>query len=479
MGSTAVVALLAAGLLGAGPGDAVGAATALRVDRELGAVREMTLEAGQNRLLMLSEQIVRVAVADPAVADLKVVTPTQVLLTAKGAGSTDLTLWNRDNQPLVIALQVVRSVEALKRQLKELFPGESVRVSAAGELVVLAGEVSDLRTPERVAEVARLHAKQVANLITVSGNHQVQLSVRFAEVSRSGLKQIGVNLFGYSKDGSQVGGMVGPKNTMGAFLNRQDLNIPGTGGPGQPPFFPAAPFGQSFQLFFGSATPFPFNVTLSLLEQNGLAKVLAEPTLATLSGQEAKFLAGGEIPVPLATSLGALNVQWKKFGIQLGFTPTVLDPGTISLRVAAEVSDIDPNNGVQASGIFIPGLTTRQAETTVRLGDGQSFAIAGLMSDRVRSTIDQVPGLGSIPILGALFRSSQYQRQETELLVVITARLVKPAAPHEVLPLPTDYEGGSPDGFSFFLLGYDVVGDPKRDPESPPRGPSGAGGFAP
>ena len=453
--------------------------TSLRVDRELGAVREMALEAGQNRLLLLSEQIVRVAVADPSVADLKVITPTQVLLTAKGAGATDLTLWNRDNQPLVIALQVARNVEPLRKQLKELFPSDKVLVSSAGELVVLSGEVSDMRVPERMGELARLHAKQVANLITVGGTHQVQLQVRFAEVSRTGLKEIGVNLFGGSTNGAQVGGMVGPNNGLGTFLNGA-LTVPGTGGAGQPPVFPSAPLGQTFQLFFGSATPFPFNVTLSLLESNGLAKTLAEPTLATLSGQEARFLAGGELPVPLSSALGALNVTWKKFGIQLGFTPTVLDPGTISLKVSTEVSDIDPTIGVQASGIFIPGLVSRQAETTVRLGDGQSFAIAGLMSEKVRSTIDKVPGLGSIPILGALFRSSKYQRQETELLVVITVHLVKPVAPHQVQPLPTDFEGNEPDASAFFLLGMEEAGRPKRDPEAPTqRGPTGPGGFAP
>jgi len=474
-----LASLLLAAPAAASPTPVMAIASSLRVDRELGAVREMSLEVGQNRLLLLSEQIVRVAVADPTVADLKVVTSTQVLLTAKGAGTTDLTLWNRDNQPLVIALQVKRSVEALKRQLKEIFPKENITVSASGDLVVLVGEVNDLRTPERVAEVARLHSKQVANFITVSGNHQVQLSVRFAEVSRSGLKQIGVNLFGASKNGQQLGGVMGPKNSLGTWLNTDTFRVPGTGLPGQPPSFPTQPFGQSFQLFFGSASPFPFNVTLSLLEENGLAKVLAEPTLATLSGQEARFLAGGEIPIPISSSLGALNVTWKKFGIQLGFTPTVLDQGTINLKVAAEVSDIDPNNGVQASGIFIPGLVTRQAETTVRLGDGQSFAIAGLMSDKVRSTVDKVPGFGDIPILGALFRSSSYQRQETELLVVITVRLVKPVAPHQIQPLPNDFEGGEPDGWAFFLMGQDEAGSPKRDPQAPPRGPSGPGGFAP
>jgi pilus assembly protein CpaC len=350
-----------------------------------------------------------------------------------------------------------------------------VTVSAAGDLVVLSGEVSDLRTPERVAEVARLHSKQVANLITVSGNHQVQLSVRFAEVSRNALKQIGVNLFGREDGGAQVGGMVGPKNTLGIFLNQDQVNVPGTGGPTQPPFFPSQPFGESFQLFYGALNPFPFNATLSLLEEKGLAKMLAEPTLVTLAGQEAKFLAGGEMPIPLSTSLGALTVQWKKFGIQLGFTPTVLDPGTMNLKVASEVSELDPNNGIQAGGLFIPGITSRQAEATVRLGDGQSFAIAGLLSDKVRSTVDKVPLLGSLPILGALFRSSSYQRQETELLVVITARLVRPVAPHEVVPLPTDSEGAEPDAFSFFLLGLDSAG-PRG---AAGRGPAGPGGFTP
>jgi pilus assembly protein CpaC len=470
------LALLAAVLLAQQEGPA--STPTLRVDRELGAAREMTLEAGQNRLLILSEQIARVAVADPSVADLKVVTPTQVLLTAKGPGTTDLTIWNRSDQPLVISLQVARSVEALKRQLRELFPKENVSVSAAGDLVVLTGEVSDLRVPERMAEVARLHAKQVANLVSVSGTHQVQLEVRFAEVSRSGLKAIGMNFFGQTKNGQQLGGQVGPSNTLGAFLNGQ-LYVPGTGGvPAQPPFFPAQPFGQSFQLFFGSASPFPFNVTLALLEESGLAKVLAEPTLVTLSGQEAKFLAGGEIPVPLSSALGQVSVAWKKFGIQLAFTPTVLDEGTINLKLAAEVSDIDATSGIQAAGIFIPGLISRQAEATLRMGDGQSFAVAGLMSDKVRSTIDQVPWLGSLPIVGALFRSSNYKRQETELLVVVTAHLVKPVAPHLGPALPTDFEGGEPDSFSFYFLGSDQVGGPKQDARSK-RGTSGATGFAP
>jgi pilus assembly protein CpaC len=476
--SVPVAALLAAAIASASP-ESLPSTQALRVDRELGAVREMALEAGQNRLLMLSEQIGRVAVADPNVADLKVVTPTQVLLTAKGAGSTDLTLWNRENQPLVIALQVTRNVDALRRQLKELFPKEKVSVTASGDLVLLSGEVADLRVPERMAEVARLHSKQVANLIGVSGNHQVQLEVRFAEVSRSGLRDVGFNFYGAKTDGTMVGGQAGPSSTVGQYVNTQQLYVPGTGGPNQPPVLPVQPLSQAFSLFFSSMKPFPFSAVLSLLEQNGLAKVLAEPTLVTLSGQEAKFLAGGEFPVPTASVLGQVNVQWKKFGILLGFTPTVIDAGTIHLKLAAEVSDIDPSAGISTGGLFIPGLVSRQSETTIRLGDGQSFAIAGLMADKLRTTVGKVPVLGSIPILGALFSSSQYQRQETELLVVVTARLVRPIAPHQTPPLPTDYDGAAPSGVGFFLLGYEGGGPPDR-PTTPVsgRGPAGASGFS-
>jgi pilus assembly protein CpaC len=455
----------------------------IRFERQATAVQQLALQVGQNRLLLLSEEIVRVSVADPNVADLKVVTPTQVLVTAKGAGTTDLTIWNRQNQPLVLALQVTRNIDALRRQLKELFPGENLTASAAGDLVILTGETSDVRVPERAVEVAKLHAKQVANLVKVSGNQQVQLEVRFAEVSRSGLREIGVNFFQKTKDGKYVSGLFGSRTIPGEFLNtQQNPAIPGTGprglaAPGQPPDVPAPQFTNAFSLFFSGYPSFPFSAMLNLLESNGLAKVLAEPTLVTLSGQEARFLAGGEIPIPLASTLGQISVDWKKFGIILHFTPTVLGEGTIHLKLAAEVSDLDPTSSVTISGTTVPGLISRQSETTVRLGDGQSFAIAGLLSDKVRSQIDKVPLLGSIPILGALFRSSSYNRQETELLVVVTARLAQPVAPEQLPPLPTD-RSGEPGDFDLFLLGSDAVGVNPGGPAPHAGGATGERGFA-
>jgi pilus assembly protein CpaC len=464
----------------------LGAVQTLKIDRSVGAATTLSLESGQNRLLVLSEEINRIAVADPSVADLKVVTPNQVLLTAKGVGSTDLTLWNRANEPLVVALQVGRNLEPLRSQVKELFPNEKVSVSAAGDLVILSGEATDVRVPERIAELARLHAKQVANLVKVSGNQQVQLEVRFAEVSRASLRQIGVNFFHKSSNGDIVTGITGRGTNPGDFLNTTtNPSIPGTGGrglaaPGFPPDVHVPQFNTGFNIFWSSFPEFPFSVMLSLLEQNGLAKVLAEPTLVTLSGQQAKFLAGGEFPIPLQGGLGQVQVEWKKFGIILEFTPTVIGEETIHLDLKAEVSEIDPSLSISIAGTTIPGLSSRQSTTTVRLGDGQSFAIAGLLSDRTRSQIDKVPFLGSVPILGALFRSTQFRRDETELLVVVTAQLATPVAPHQVPPLPTERELNHPSDMELFLLGWDGGGTPaptRRTAVTGDGGPVGARGF--
>ena len=455
---------------------------AIRIDREVGAVKNLALETGQNRLLILSEAIGRVSVADPKIADLKVITPTQLLLTSRGVGTTDLSLWNKRDEALVIALTVTRNLDRLRSQLTEFFPTEKIGVSAAGDLIVLSGEVSDVRIPERAAEVAQLHAEKVANLIHVVGNQQVQLEVKFAEVSRNGLRQLGLNVFAQDPGGRFVAGMAAPSIAIDAFGA-----VPGTGG-SRPPI-PAPAVGGGFNLFFSGLPRFPFSAILTALESSGLAKMLAEPTLVALSGQEAKFLVGGEFPIPLASGLGAVSVQWKKFGIILNFTPTVIADGALHLKLMTEVSDVDPARSVTIGGISIPGLTSRQSETTVRLADGQSFAIAGLLSDRVRSSIQRIPFLGDLPILGLLFRSVQYQRDESELLVVVTAHLAKPVAPHDAPRLPTDNEQNDPNDIQLFLFGAQGGGgmrgdskstaaqSPSRETALSHRGPTGELGF--
>jgi pilus assembly protein CpaC len=429
----------------------------IRIEREVGAVRNLALETGQNRLLVLSEPIGRVSVADPRVADLKVITPVQLLLTSRGVGTTDLTLWNKHDEPLVLALQVTRNLDRLKSQLAELFPNEKIGVSAAGDLVVLTGEVSDVRVPERAAEVAQLHAEKVANLIHVVGNQQVQLEVKFAEVSRAGLRELGINFFHQDAGGRFLTGVSNAGLAPDAFAA-----VPGTGGASLPPVQGQA-VGGAFSVFFSGLPSFPFSAILNVLESSGLAKMLAEPTLVALSGQEAKFLVGGEFPIPTSTGLGAVSVLWKKFGIILNFTPTVIADGALHLKLSTEVSDVDPARSVTIGGFSIPGLTSRQSETTVRLADGQSFAIAGLLSDKVQSTINKIPFLGDLPILGALFRSVNYQRNETELLVVVTAHLAKPVAPHDAPHLPTENELNDPNDIQLFLFGSDGGGGHASD----------------
>ena len=453
----ALVAVVGSSASAAEANDTAGVMPQIKIDREVGAARDLALEMGQNRLLVLSEPIARVSVADPKVADMKVITPTQLLLTARGVGSTDLTLWNKRDEPLVLALLVTRNLDALRRQLKELFPTENIIVSAAGDLVVLSGEASDVRVPERAAEVAQLHAEKVANLMRVSGNQQVQLEVKFAEVSRSALRSMGFNIFHRDAAGQYVTGMTSSGSSPGTFLP-----VPGTGSTLVPDVYGPAT-GGGFSLFFSGLANFPFSAILSLLESNQLSKTLAEPTLVAMSGQEAKFLAGGEFPIPVSAGLGAVGVQWKKYGIILAFTPTVVSEGFLHLKMQTEVSDIDTTRSVTVGGFSIPALVSRQSETTVRLSDGQSFAIAGLLNDQIRSEIDKIPLLGDIPILGALFRSVSYRRDESELIVVITARLTKPVAPHELPPLPTDDELNDPNDFELFLLGAEGTSKPSKD----------------
>ena len=418
------------------------------------ATSTMKMQVGETRLLRLSEKIIRIAVADPAVADVQAVTESQVLITAKAVGVTNLTLWSASDKPLVLAVACTRNLDLLRGQLKQLFPKDAIEVGAAGDLVILSGTVKDLRVPARAAELAGLYADRIANLIEVSGDQQVELEVRFAEVSRSGLRKLGLDFLWKDAARGYVGGQATPSTQIGSYLDgSNNLHVPGTGDSG-PPYVSAPSSNQAFNLFFSTGlSKFPFSAVLSVLSQQGLAKVLAEPTLVALSGQEASFHAGGEVPILIARQLGEVSVEYKKFGVRLQFTPTVLGEKTMSLALAVEVSEPDATAGAVIGGYSVPGFHTRSSQTVVRLEDGQSFAIAGLLSDTIRSTVDKVPVLGDVPVLGMLFRSQAFQRQETELMVVVRARLVRPLDGDQVPLLPGEDELADPTDFELFLLG--------------------------
>jgi pilus assembly protein CpaC len=425
-----------------------------RVVQQAEVTSAMPLQVGETRLLQLSEKVIRIAVADPTVADVQAVTEDQVLITAKSVGNTNLTMWNTSNKPLVISVICTRNLDQLRGQLQRLFPGEPIVVGSAGELVILSGTVSDLRVPARAAELASLYSDKLANQIEVSGDQQVELEVRFAEVSRSGLRKLGLNYLWQDGARGYVGGVATPSTQAGQYLGgANNLLVPGTGGSG-PPLVPAPSANQAFNLFFSTGlSKFPFSTVLSILSQEGLAKTLAEPTLVALSGQEASFHAGGEVPILIARQLGEVSVEYKKFGVRLQFTPTVLGKRMISAKIAVEVSEPDPTAGATLGGFNIPGFRTRSSETTVRIADGQSFAIGGLLSDNIRSTVHKIPVLGDVPILGMLFRSTAFQREETELMVVVRARLVRPLDGDQVSPLPGEDELTDPTDFELFMLG--------------------------
>jgi pilus assembly protein CpaC len=372
-----------------------------------------------------------------------VLSPRQFYLTAKAVGGTHLTLWDeRDRVISVFDVEVTPNVTRLKEKLQEIFPGENIQVTATHDSVTLYGQVSSTARLSQALAIAGAYMpekpEKVINLLQVGGVQQVMLEVRVAEISRALTKRLGFNFAAISS------GVAFGLSFLNGLTSLSD-NISA---------------GQAFETLVSPAinaiTRFQAgNVTVTAfidaLKDNGLVKILAEPTLVTLSGQEARFLAGGEFPIPVAQRLDAITVEFKTFGVGLVFTPTVLSENKISMRVAPEVSELDFTNSVNFAGFVVPGLTTRRASTVIELADGQSLAIAGLLSERVRENITKFPLLGDVPILGALFRSSQYQKSETELIIIVTPHLVRPLDLARQT-LPTD-QFVEPNDFEFFLLG--------------------------
>jgi pilus assembly protein CpaC len=320
----------------------------------------------------------------------------------------------------------------LKEKLREILPGENIQVTATHEGVTLFGEVSSMATLPQALAVAEAFAPQkITNLLQVSGVHQVMLEVRIAEISRSLTRRLlvrglGLNYATFTGDASLRLGLL---NNVAALAD----------------LFPASAFFR-FDRYGLSLTSF-----IDALKENGLVKILAEPTLVTLSGQEASFLAGGEFPIPTPQRDNVVTIEFRPFGVALRFTPTVLSSKKISLQVAPEVSELDFTNAVAIAGLTVPSLTIRRASTVIELADGQSFAIAGLLNESVRETISKFPLLGDIPILGTLFRSSSFQKNETELIILVTPHLVKPLdLSKQTLPTNQFIE---PNDVEFYLLG--------------------------
>lgn len=396
---------------------------------------------GKSRVLETPVPIKRASLANPDVADTVILSPTQVYLTGKTVGVTNLTLWqDRDQVFAIYDVVVTPDLGRLKLELHRTLPEETnLQVRASHDHITLAGTVSSSTALARALDLAEAFApKKVVNLLQVGGVQQVMLEVRVAEMNRELLRRLGVNFSGQGGEGFAVTALdaltalSGPGALLGPLFQSVSPSV-----------------NAAFRFPTGSTTWTGF---IDALQEQNLIKILAKPTLVSLSGQEAAFLAGGEFPIPVPQAFGVTTIQFKKFGVGLTFAPNVLSDKHISMTVAPEVSELDFTNAVTLQGFTIPAITTRRASTVIELSDGQSFAIGGLLQDTVRTSISQFPFLGDIPILGALFRSTTFQKNETELLIIVTPHLVKPLNMASQ-PLPTDFYV-EPNDFELYLLGF-------------------------
>ena len=424
-----------------------------RLDRE----RVLMLTAGRSMVLTTAFDITRIAITDPKIADAVVVQPREVLIDGRSAGTVSLIVWGagrREQYDVVVD----PGVTTLQQTFQTLFPGEDIRVAVNDDAIILAGQVSTNAVMLKAAEIAattKTNARVVNMLQLPGGNasQQVMLQVRFAEVNRAALMEAGFTFFANAQ-------RFAGRTTTQQFAG-PDLEDDGSGN--------RTVFNDFLNLFFFDKRE-GIGAVLKALESKGYFQSLAEPNLIAYNNQEASFLAGGEFPIPIVQGTSnAVTVEFKEFGVRLNFKPTIAGD-VIRLKVKPEVSSLDFNNGITLNGFRIPALLTRRAETDVELRDGQSFAIAGLLNNVSQEDKAAIPILSKLPILGVLFKSKAERAERTELMVLITPRLVRPLDPDEVPPLPTRPRS--------FLPAPSGEEDEKPPADSPPPGaPRGGPGI--
>lgn len=424
--------LLTAGLAGLvlafGPLSTMAAAESLQVVRK-GTGRALNITMNQAVVVESDVPFAELSIANPAIADFSTLSDRSIYVLGKTPGRTTLTLLDATGRLITnVEVRVSADISEFKERLGQILPGENIEVRTANDGIVLSGTVSSTTRMDRALELAQRYApERVSNLMSVSGKQQVMLKVRFAEMQRSVSKALGTSLSIDGRNNSGVGviGGTNTTNTQTGVLNTLSGAIPDV---------QANNGAIAFGFDVGSTE---VGILLEALETKGVVRTLAEPNLTALSGQEAKFLAGGEFPIPVAQDNGVTTIEFKRFGVELNFIPRVVEDGVINLELAAAVSSIDTANAITANGLTVNAFRRRDTSTTVAMRDGQSFAIAGLLQDDFRDNNGQVPWVGDVPVLGALFRSADYQRSQTELVIIVSAHLVTPTT-GEALALPTD-----------------------------------------
>ena len=428
-------------------------------------VRRVVVTLNKSKTFRFQQSFTRSVVGAPDIADVLPISDRVLYVQAKKIGTTNVSIFDEEARMIgIIDVEVAPDTGALQQRIQSSTGSRGIRVSSSHGQIILSGVPADSIAAERAVTIAQgfaLTGGKVVNAMQVAPSQQVQLEVRFLEVSRQAGRELGVNWFGANAAGNRgfntglPGGPDSPilqasRSPDGLPLFRTIGTLAGGG----------APFGTFLANMFTSSNGSTLDVLITALETKGLVRRLAEPNLIAMSGDAARFLAGGEFPVPVGvTTQGGFpttTIEFKKFGVELAFVPTVLSRGVINLRVEPSVSELDFTNAVTIGGTRIPALTRRDARTTVELRDGQSFAIAGLLQTRSARDVSQLPWIGSVPVIGTLFRSASYLQNETDLVIVITPRLVAPAVPGQRLASPLESRLPSND-VDIFLNGQPEV----------------------
>jgi pilus assembly protein CpaC len=450
----------------------IGAAQAQRLLQVAGAKRTalITVAVGKTEDIRLDGAFTDVTIGDPEVADVTPLTDRSLSILGKKIGTTRVSLYSEGRKPLgIFDIEVSYDVSRISAEINRL-SGGGIKVTSVNGRIMLTGSAHDAPTLDKAVVVARQFAPDIINAVKILQPQQVMLEVRFVEATRQAGRALGVqwNSFGQNTL-TNIGNSV-PANQLpvtqpfGPFQQPGNSQLHGVGGRNvNESALPISPI-VAAGILGTSTAPFGFllgqlnragltvDVAINALEEKGLIRSLAEPNLVALSGDTANFLAGGEFPILVPGSLGTVSVEYKKYGVGLAFTPTVLRDGLINLKIEPEVSELDQSHPVQIQGFNIPPLIVRRASTTIELRDGQSFVLGGLLQNKSTTAQQQLPWLGDIPVLGALFSSKAYQKNETDLAIIVTPRLVRPTRPGDPVKSPLDNTLPAND-IDFFLMG--------------------------
>ena len=426
---------------------------------------------GKSQDVRTDNSFVDVTVGDPDVADVNPLTDHTLSILGKKIGTTRVSVYAEDKKLIgIFDVEVSYDITRLTNELARRFPGSHLVASSVNGRIMLAGEVADAATLDKAVTIARQFGPEIINSVSVMSPQQVMLEVRFVELSRTAGRELGVQ---WNQFGGHTLANIGDRQPAGALPitpagGNNTFQNPGvtSGGINDTSVLRSAAVAAGV---ISGASPFGFLIArmvsngmsadalINMLEQKGVARSLAEPNLVALSGDTASFLAGGEYPIPVAGSFGQVTVDYKKYGVGLAFTPTVLGRGLINMKIEPEVSQIDTNHTIAvANGISVPALIVRRASTTVELRDGQSFVIGGLLQSDNQHQIEQLPWLGTVPVLGTLFSSKSYQNNETDLAIIVTPHLVQPTRPGDLVKTPLD-DTVPPNDVDFFLMGKTEV----------------------